>query len=248
MNLIVFVGPSLTTADMADTDDIEFRPPAACGDIARAVIQRPAAIGLIDGLFETTAAPWHKEILWALSRDIAVFGSSSMGALRAAELQPFGMIGVGRVFEAYQNGLIEDDDEVAIQHGPKETGYINLSEALVNIRASLASAYEHGILSAEDTARLIGCAKDIFYKDRTWNNIIEAGRQISIGEHALARLTDWVPRGRINIKHQDARELIRAILEWRPGSLRSKAVEFTGTTYWQELLFRVSRDFTRLTP
>src|SRR5688572_32760283 len=49
---------------------------------------------------------------------VRVFGAASMGALRAAELQPFGMIGVGQVFQAYRRGHLTDDDEVAVAHGP----------------------------------------------------------------------------------------------------------------------------------
>ena len=46
-----------------------------------------------------------------------------MGALRAAELHVFGMVGVGRVFELFRDGLLEDDDEVAVAHGPADSGY-----------------------------------------------------------------------------------------------------------------------------
>ena len=54
----------------------------------------PGAIGVIDGYFDGVPSVWHKEILWALSQGIRVFGGASMGALRAAELDGFGMTGV----------------------------------------------------------------------------------------------------------------------------------------------------------
>src|SRR5581483_2813112 len=85
-------------------------------------------------------AVWHKEILWALTQGIHVYGSASIGALRAAELAPFGMVGVGRIFEAYRDGRLEDDDEVAVVHGPAEHAFQVHSEALVNLRATLAAA------------------------------------------------------------------------------------------------------------
>ena len=46
-------------------------------------------------------------------------GASSMGALRAAELSQFGMVGIGEVYQAFKLGRLEDDDEVAIVHGPE---------------------------------------------------------------------------------------------------------------------------------
>ena len=100
MTIAVFVGPTLWNDPILKTPGISWHPPACNGDLWRVAKTKPAAIGLIDGRFETVASPWHKEILWALSRGIAVFGAASMGALRAAELAPFGMRGVGTVYAA----------------------------------------------------------------------------------------------------------------------------------------------------
>ena len=61
---------------------------------------RPAVIGIIDGYFEIVPTVWHKEILWAMAQGIHVFGAASIGALRAAELDAFGMRGIGRIYEA----------------------------------------------------------------------------------------------------------------------------------------------------
>ena len=63
-----------------------------------------------------------------------------MGALRAAELWEFGMVGVGAVSAAYRDNDIEDDDEVAVIHGPAELDYLPLSEAMVNVRATVERA------------------------------------------------------------------------------------------------------------
>ena len=76
---------------------VEVRPHRG-GRLVAAVevaLERPVAIGLIDGYFERVPSVSHKEILWAMSQGIVVIGAASMGALRAAELAPFGMLGVG---------------------------------------------------------------------------------------------------------------------------------------------------------
>lgn len=80
-----------------------------------------------------------KEILDLLHRGVHVWGASSMGALRAAELAPFGMRGFGRVFESYVQGEIEGDDEVAVLHAPEEMGYAVLTKSLVNVKYICAS-------------------------------------------------------------------------------------------------------------
>ncbi len=148
MSIYIFVGPTLRREEIAASCDAVCLPPVAQGDVYRVARRRPRAIGIIDGFFTGAPSVWHKEILWALSQGIHVFGSASMGALRAAELHSFGMRGVGRIFEAFRDGILEDDDEVAIVHGPAELDFVAVSEPMVNIRATLAQAEADGILSS----------------------------------------------------------------------------------------------------
>src|SRR6185437_13385815 len=103
------LGPTLPLADARAELDAVYLPPVAQGDVYRVTRLQPDAIGIVDGYFDRVPAVWHKEILWAMSCGIPVFGSASMGALRAAELAAFGMEGVGAIFEAYRDGVIEAD-------------------------------------------------------------------------------------------------------------------------------------------
>lgn len=79
---------------------------------------KPRIIGIIDGVFFEDAAVGHREVLEVMKHGITVVGASSMGALRAAELEPFGMIGIGEIFRMYRDGIIESDDEVALMCDP----------------------------------------------------------------------------------------------------------------------------------
>ena len=92
------------------------------GSLYRAALERPQAIGPIDGYFDQRLSVWHKKILWALESGIPVFGASSMGALRAAELAAYGMTGVGAIFAKFHSGEWMDDDEVAVAHASDEHG------------------------------------------------------------------------------------------------------------------------------
>ena len=150
MSLFVFLGPTLPLAEARAVLDATYLPPVSQGDVYRASLERPSAIGIIDGYFERVPAVWHKEILWAMSQGIHVFGAASTGALRAAELAPYGMVGVGAIFEAFRTGVLEDDDEVAVVHGAEDTGYRSLSEAMVNVRATLGHAEAAGLIPRED--------------------------------------------------------------------------------------------------
>src|SRR5258707_11235944 len=134
---VIFAGPWLPPLAAPRVAGLEWRPPVRQGDLYLAALSGPAIIGVIDGYFERVPTVWHKEILWAMAQGIHVYGAASIGALRAAELYPFGMNGVGRIFAAYRDGILTDDDEVAVLHGPEELGYPALTEAMVNIRATL---------------------------------------------------------------------------------------------------------------
>lgn len=146
---IVFLGPSLARSEAAQIMDADYRAPAGQGDVFRACRERPAAIALIDGVFKDAPTVRHREILWALSQGIPVFGAASMGALRAAELSSYGMIGVGLIYRWYRRFALLPDDAVAVTHGPAELGAPPLSDALVDIRRSLAAATRQGLMTRQ---------------------------------------------------------------------------------------------------
>src|SRR5258706_16458010 len=127
MSIFVFLGPTLAVAEASRILDATYLPPVAMGDLydlMKREPEMPRVIAIIDGLFETVPAVWHKEILFALSQGVHVIGSSSMGALRAAELHSFGMKGIGKIFEAYRDGVLDADDEVAVVHGDASSGFL----------------------------------------------------------------------------------------------------------------------------
>src|SRR5271170_4192722 len=195
MTMFVFVGPTLPAGEIARTGDFVCLPPVAQGDLYRAARRRPRAIGIIDGYFSGAPSVWHKEILWAISQGIPVFGSASMGALRAAELHRFGMRGVGRIFEAFRDGALEDDDEVAIVHGPAELGYLQASEAMVNIRETLARAEVEGVLAAPSRRALEAFGKSLFFTQRNWEALLLGAAKLGFAEFELAALSDFLPLG-----------------------------------------------------
>lgn len=222
MSVFIFVGPTICAQEVLGVGDFECLPPAAQGDIYRAALRRPKAIGIIDGYFHGVASIWHKEVLWSMSQGIHVFGSSSMGALRAAELSKFGMRGVGRIFEAYRDGVLEDDDEVALLHGPAELGFAALSEPMVDIKATIGRAVDDGVITDQTGSVLRSIAKAIFYQNRTWELILKnaATQQLAIEE--CTKFDRWLSTGRFSQKHADALELLNEVKDFvdsRPGPM-----------------------------
>ena len=174
---------------------IRAESPVAQGDVYRATQRQPPMIGIIDGYFQRVPSVWHKEILWAMTQGIHVFGSASMGALRAVELEAFGMEGVGAIFQAYRDGVLEEDDEVAVVHGPAEARYVAHSEAMVNIRATLRRATEEGVIGRGTSVLLERTAKETFYPQRTYPNLLAEAAERGAPEHELTVLRHWLPNG-----------------------------------------------------
>lgn len=211
MTACVFTGPTISASDAALELDACFLPPAGQGDVYRAALSRPTAIGIIDGVFERVPAVWHKEILWAMSRGVHVFGSASIGALRAVELAPFGMVGVGQIFEDFRDGVLEDDDEVALVHGPAEAGFRSLSEPMVNIRATLREAERVGVIASATAGELARLAKHRFYPHRTYPALLTVGAAEGLPGNELERLKEWLPSGSRNQKREDGLAMLRAM-------------------------------------
>ncbi|MGN7292797.1 TfuA-like protein [Rhizobium sp. SAFR-030] len=168
---VVFVGPSLPDAAAVAGGSVDIRPPARQGDVMRALEDGASAIGLIDGFFEMVAPVWHKELLFALSQGVPVLGAASMGALRAAECEAFGMLGIGRIFDDYAFGARVDDADVALLHGPAELCYPSLTVPIVNLDATLENAVRLDILDPSQAARLAEAGRSLFYKNRTWKSM-----------------------------------------------------------------------------
>ncbi|MDC0675235.1 TfuA-like protein [Nannocystis radixulma] len=242
--MVVFLGPTLAVAEASLHTPANILPPARLGDVYDAVTRQGArAIGLVDGLFNSVPAVWHKEILFALSQGVRVFGAASMGALRAAELHTFGMEGVGAVFAAFAGGGLTDDDEVAVAHGAAESGFRPLSEALVNIRHGLEMAEGAGSISAATASRLLTHAKATFYADRSWPALFRAAPGLGVGEDELAGLRAFVGRVRPNRKRDDAIALLRAMTDAGGEAMppHVPTFEFEATSFWESMVATTAR-------
>jgi hypothetical protein len=214
--IIVFLGPSLERESAETILAAEYRPPARRGDLLRAVQDGADIIGLIDGVFHQESAVAHREILAAIKKGVKVVGSSSMGALRAAEMDTLGMAGIGEVYRMYKSGELVSDDEVALVFDP-ESG-LSLSEPLVNIRFTLREAERQQIITPQDHATLLTAAQSVFYPQRTYGRIVSAAGAI-IDQETRERFLIWVKLHAIDQKRNDAvaaLEYIRGIVKETP--------------------------------
>ncbi len=204
---IVFSGPSLLQTDR-DAFDLDHQPPAQQGDILRAIEKQPQAIGLIDGFFGTTLSVHQKEILDAMAAGIPVFGAASMGALRAAELCPFGMIGIGGIFEDYLSGALVSDAEVAISHGPEALGFVATTISLVDVRATVDALRECGRLPVAELDLVLDVAVRLHFSERTWEMIASECESAGAISFDVAEIFS---KRHVERKRQDALRLMECI-------------------------------------
>ncbi|MEM8989459.1 MAG: TfuA-like protein [Pseudomonadota bacterium] len=218
MKAVVFCGPTIgSDAVCAYLHNADCRPPAAMGDLYAASRDRPSVIALIDGVFVDRPSVWHREILAVLEAGIPVCGAASMGALRAVECKPFGMVGVGKIVEAYGSGryppfddVFEDDDEVAVLHGPAELGSQPLSDAMVDLRESLARAAAAGVIDPTTRDTLAAEVKALPFGERSFAGVVDRATHGLTGpakEAMAAKLTEH----RASQKREDAVALLQAL-------------------------------------
>ena len=229
---VVFLGPSLGLERARSVLPADYRPPARMGSVVQACRDGATRLGIVDGYYETVPAVWHKEILYALAEGVEVFGAASMGALRAAELDRFGMVGVGTVYGWYRDSVVTADDEVSLMHGPAASGYPALSVPLVDIRATLARAVQENVVASSTRDAIISCARRKHYPDRSYPELVAE----AVGDPALrTRLLTWLAQHSASQKQQDAVDMLATMAAAKPGAHRAR-VRFEQTWNWQALL------------
>ncbi|HET9807344.1 MAG TPA: TfuA-like protein [Nitrososphaeraceae archaeon] len=205
MNLpIVFLGPSLKLDKAKKIINAEFKPPAKKGDFIKlSLMSETRKVVLIDGVFLQDYPPTPIEVFQVISKsNFKVYGASSIGALRAVELEKFGMEGIGKIFELYKKGIINSDDEVAVTF---DSDYNLISEAMIDIRYNIFLAWKHQIIDKETKQIMTKLAKRIYFPYRSYDNIIEKSLDLFPSHRkSILKFKDYILSNRISLKELDA--------------------------------------------
>lgn len=201
---VLFAGPSIPaeTLHAVVHPAIEIRPPVRRGDLPAVLTKGDVGIlAIIDGEFFQTLAVSPKEILDALSRNIIVIGGGSMGAIRAVELSPYGMIGVGQVYDWYKTGYLTHDDDVAVSYGKLNGGYAVLNVPMVQVIWIVNTGKRQGWLSGHSAGRIRRAARRIAWQSRTWKKILAS---VDLSQAERKALLEASGRAENDIKCNDA--------------------------------------------
>lgn len=211
VKVIVYTGLSLpfdeakSILDSTEDVNVDYKRPIKRGDLSLALKENPDIIAIIDGVFHQSSAVGHKEILKVIKNGVKVYGASSMGALRASELDSLGMVGVGYVYNQYATGEVDSDDDVAVMLDSDTLEA--LSEPLINMKYVFTEAVKESIISESEKDELMNIAKKTYYPQRNYAKTLSDS---SLDNDTKSRLIDFI-RTSPNIKKEDAKELLKTI-------------------------------------
>lgn len=224
--IVITAGPTISPAQIREEiPNADIRAPIAFGDAFCYGLTAGDRLLIIDGLFLHRPSVRHKELLRLLDDGVTVAGASSMGALRAAELHLFGMLGYGEIFAGYRDGRIEADDEVAMVHGSPVDGYPVFVDALVNIRATLSYAAAIGVLSASDAVAMVNAARELPFTARHWTTLLV---EACLPNELAPALRDL----RQDVKYRDAVVALRRVRDQDEPSVRPQVPATVWTVRW----------------
>jgi hypothetical protein len=210
---IIFVGPSLRHEKAREILEADYRPPAKKGDFLRlaGLLNDVTVVGLVDGLFLQDYPPTPIEVYQlAIKKNIVLVGAASLGALRAVELEKFGMIGIGKIFELYKKGKLCADDEVAVTFAKDQ--HELQSEAMIDIRFNLFVAQKRGAIDENTKKTIAKVAKSIYFPYRNYPQIIDQTRkQYPALADRLEAFRSYISDNRQSLKERDAIKLIKYI-------------------------------------
>jgi hypothetical protein len=192
-------------------------PPICRGDLIKDIDSGVHAVVIIDGKFHQNLAVAPDEIVDALSCGIKVYGAASMGALRASELHPFGMIGHGMIFEHIVVTPDFRDDFLGQVFSDSDGAIRKLSHAYIDFYMNSLELERHGRLTFRERATLLKSYAGIFYADRGWPSlraVLSKRRQPSrrlfeLAERACLRMGSQKRRDAVDVLRRVGRDLDR---------------------------------------
>jgi hypothetical protein len=234
----VFAGPTLSAREIRATlPDAVVHPPAAAGDLVTLTTVPGDTVVLVDGLIAEGRGVRHKEILALLDGGVEVWGAGGLGALRAAELQPYGMRAYGRVARLVARGVLDGDDEVAVDHDGPEGRWAARSVAMVDIRATCRFAHRRGLVDGDTAAAVVGVAGRLCYRRRRWEEILGRGVEAGLDAEMAWRIEQLATSGAVpRLTRADALGCLEAVRRRRGAPPRPRpgtAARPTTTVYAQ---------------
>ncbi len=173
MRIKVYAGLSLSAQEVTrELPDCEVSGPAARGDVLADLRADTNVIAIIDGRFQQSLAVSTAEIMDAMRAGVRVYGAASMGALRAAELHPYGMTGHGAIYELVASERWFRDD--LLGQAFFEPSFESASVPYVNLHFGLLEQQERGAISEAEAGLLGALGREMHFSSRNQATLVHA--------------------------------------------------------------------------
>lgn len=234
MTIHVFAGPSLAGSTVLELDGVCHHAPIAHGDLYRL---RPGAgdvVLIVDGIYQHTAPVRHKEILDLHAAGVPIYGTASLGALRAVEHLDTGMTGLGTVFGWYRDGRLISDADVALTHGDADVEFRAFTHALVSILSVADRLAADGRLEQAEASEVVELARSVHFSMRGKSALLAAARERDLAE-PMRLVVDELRADRLgDIKRIDAEEAVRGLLAGEVSAAPPRKIDVPVTTWRRE--------------
>lgn len=141
-----------------------FCPPISPGDLLKDIKNNIHSIAILDGYIES------EEVLKALVAGIRVYGSSSVGALRAVELESYGMIGTGEIFNMIKNDSYFRHDYL-LESLDTLTGKEDRPMSYIDFYFAVRYLVTHKMIPLSHSKLLLNAYQEMHYAERDIVNL-----------------------------------------------------------------------------
>ncbi len=210
---IVFGGPSLQLIPATQLSQIEVLPPIKRGDLDCFMSVAPGTILISDGLFGGTLSISPMECRTLIEKGWRLFGTASIGAIRAAELWSVGMVGIGTIYHLFRSEQIEDDTEVCVAYNPET--YQELTLSTVQIRSAISHCTS---LQTLDANRVLEISKKIYWRERSPSRLAQTLLDEGLEQHLADEIIDLASEPSLHPKKLDTKQAVDLLLTtiWPP--------------------------------
>jgi TfuA protein len=204
-NVYVFGGPSLELIPKELINKVKCFPPIKSGDLDILYSLPPSICIIIDGVFSGKRAVTIFECRELLEKGWVVIGASSMGALRAADLWSYGMIGIGDVYNMFRIGVCRSDADVAVVYNILEDFLCEeITISMVHVRSVLHYLSTKGSIDKAKARLLICKARQISWEERMPSVLFDEWGKFLGQEKLINKIKRHFNQPRLHPKKVDA--------------------------------------------
>jgi hypothetical protein len=208
MKIKIYAGSSLSKAEaLKILPNADYAEPIKRGDIYEAVELGYNHILIVDGLYQDVLAVSPAELMDVLSFGVKLYGSTTMGAIRAAELEAYGMVGVGRIFNEVRNTLYFRDDFLGISQPFSCDSVQPLTYMDIWIGCKLLT--EKKKLTQKQMKFILKCYEGLSFSERNLNALSE--QLISKNNKSIVNTIAKIPTLMQDLKKQDSLLLLSEV-------------------------------------